>query len=158
MCIGVLQFEDIRRVFCRKRVVCGVGDDFFEETQGFELQAVFAIVAKPVHAGAAYQRHAGDKTERLRTAEALGMGADTGETLQGEREKPFAGAVPIRRGVLHQRGEKHTGDVSGGFFSGERRHYARYDVGGAIHYRSAQFSDRQHSVVYTFLSGRKNIT
>lgn len=82
-----------------------------EEAEGVGLPAVRAGIGRaeqPVRDG---DGDAGDQAAELRAPEALGLGGDTGQAVQGERAG--SGLEPVAAGGrgVHQPAEEHRGVV-----------------------------------------------
>ena len=116
-----------------------------EETGRAGPQALCPAERQPEHRSATGERHAGDKAERLRTAETVGMGTHTGKAVQSKHQKPGVEAVSRLGSGTDKPDQEHRDYGAGGLARSARGNDAGHDALRAVHHRAAEQSgERPH--------------
>ena len=115
-----VQRHDIPYLHGRKCPLRGLRLALREEAGGTGPQTLCPAERQPKLGGATGERHAGNKTECLRTAETVGMGTHTGKAVQSKHQEPCAAAVSGLRSGTDKPDQEHRNHGTGGIARGER--------------------------------------
>ena len=144
-CAVAVQRHDIPYLYGRKCVLRGLCLALHEETGRAGPQALCPAERQPEHRSATGERHAGDKAERLRTAETVGMGTHTGKAVQSKHQKPGVEAVSRLGSGTDKPDQEHRDYGAGGLARSARGNDAGHDALRAVHHRAAEQSgERPH--------------
>lgn len=142
-----LQSAGVRPLYRRQCAVRGLRVAVHEEAGGTGPQAVCPAERESEQRGAAGDGDAGNQAERLRAAEAVGVGTHPGAAVPGEHPESGAQAVSgLGRGA-HQPDEERDYHGAGGGHGGAGRHDAGHDGVGAVHHRPVEQSGERTDYV-----------
>ncbi|CVI65601.1 hypothetical protein BN3659_00222 [Alistipes sp. CHKCI003] len=135
---GRLRPDDSRHLPAGQRALCRLDPALHEAPPQAGLHALPRGGCQPEQHRAAHRRHAGDQAQRLREAEALGVGAHSGAAVPSLDQGARAGADAGGGRHVHRPDQERRHLVSGRLGGHRGPHDPRHDGRPAIHHRPAQ--------------------